>query len=68
MSKATFYIKEALFTSRFDLSFKKKLECHVWTTASYGTENWTLQKADQKYLESSETWCCRRMGAFCWNN
>jgi hypothetical protein len=27
----------------------------------YGAETWTLQKVDQKYLESSEMWCWRRM-------
>jgi hypothetical protein len=25
--------------------------------ASYGAENWTLRKVDQKYLESFEIWC-----------
>ena len=27
----------------------------------YGAENWPLQKVDQKYLESFEIWCWRRM-------
>jgi hypothetical protein len=27
----------------------------------YGAETWTLRKADQKYLESFEIWCWRRM-------
>jgi hypothetical protein len=26
----------------------------------YGAETWTLQKVDQKYLESFEMWCWRR--------
>jgi len=29
--------------------------------ALYGAETWTLRAADQKYLESSEMWCWRRM-------
>ena len=29
--------------------------------ALYGAETWMLQAADQKYLESFETWCWRRM-------
>jgi hypothetical protein len=27
----------------------------------YGAENWTLQKVDQKYLDSFKMWCWRRM-------
>jgi hypothetical protein len=27
----------------------------------YGAETWTLRAADQKYLESFEMWCWRRM-------
>ena len=27
----------------------------------YGVENWTLRKVDQKYLESFEMWCWRRI-------
>jgi len=29
--------------------------------AFYGAETWTLGAADQKYLESFEMWCWRRM-------
>jgi hypothetical protein len=29
--------------------------------ALYGAETWTLRAADQKYLESFEMWCWRRM-------
>ena len=29
--------------------------------AFYGAETWTLRAADQKYLESFEMWCWRRM-------
>jgi hypothetical protein len=29
--------------------------------ALYGAETWTLRKTDQKYLESPEMWCWRRM-------
>jgi hypothetical protein len=27
----------------------------------YDAETWTLRKVDQKYLESSEMWCWRRI-------
>jgi len=34
----------------------------------YSTEIWTLQKVDQKYLESFEMWCWRRMEKTSWTN
>ena len=34
----------------------------------YGAETWTLWAADQKYLESSEMWCCRRMEKISWTD
>jgi hypothetical protein len=44
-----------LFISKLDLNVRKKLvKCYVWSTALYGTENWTLQKVDKKWLESHE--------------
>ena len=30
--------------------------------------SWTLRAADQKYLESFEMWCWRRMEKICWIN
>jgi hypothetical protein len=32
----------------------------------YGAEPWTLQAADQKYLENFEVWCWRRLGKISW--
>jgi hypothetical protein len=32
----------------------------------YGAETLTLWKVDQKNLESSEMWCCRRMEKISW--
>jgi len=34
--------------------------------ALYGAETWTLRAADQKYLESFEMWCWRRMEKIIW--
>ena len=34
----------------------------------YGSETWTLRAADQKYLESFEMWCWRRMEKISWTN
>jgi hypothetical protein len=34
----------------------------------YGTETWTLRKIEQKYLESFEMWCWRRMEKISWTD
>jgi hypothetical protein len=34
----------------------------------YGAENLTLRKVDQKYLESFEMWCRRRMEKISWTD
>jgi hypothetical protein len=38
------------------------------SVASYGAQTWTLRKIDQKYLESFETWCRRRMEKISWTD
>jgi hypothetical protein len=49
-------------STRRRLSLRKKLvKCYIWNTALYGAEKWMLRAADQKYLESFEMWCWRRM-------
>jgi hypothetical protein len=54
--------KRALFTSKLDLNLSKKLvKCYIWSIDVYGTTTWTLRKVDQKYLQSFEMWCWRRM-------
>jgi hypothetical protein len=51
-----------LFTNKTDLNLRKKpVKCYIWRIALYDAANWTLRKVDQKYLVSSEMWCCRRM-------
>ena len=62
MAKAAFSKKKTLFTSKLDLNLRKKLiKCYIWSMALYGALTWTLRAADQKYLESFEMWCLRRM-------
>jgi squalene cyclase len=56
MAKAAFNKKKTLFTRR-----KKLVKCYIWRITLYGAETWTLQNLDQKYLESFEMWCWRRM-------
>ena len=36
--------------------------------ALFGAETWTFRAADQKYLESFEMWCWRRMEKISWTN
>ena len=61
--------KKTLFTSKLDLKLRKKLvKCCTWSMALYGAETWTLWAADQKYLESFEMWCWRRMEKICWTD
>jgi hypothetical protein len=61
MSKAAFN-KKVLFTSKLDLNLRTKLvKCYIWSIALYGAGTWTLWKADQKYLDSFEMWCWRRI-------
>jgi len=69
MAKAAFNQKKTLFTSTLDLNLRKKLvKCYIWSMALYGAETWTPQAADQKYLESFEMWCWRRMEKISWTN
>jgi len=36
--------------------------------ALYGAETWTFRAEDQKYLESFEMWCWRRMEKISWTD
>jgi hypothetical protein len=68
MAKAAFN-KKTLFTSKLDLNLRKKLvNCYIWSIALYCAETWTLRKIDQKYLESFEMWCWRRMEKISWTD
>jgi len=69
MAKAAFSKKNTLFTSKWDINLRKKLiKCYIWSMALYGAETLTLQAADQKYLESLEMWCWRRMEKISWTD
>jgi hypothetical protein len=69
MAKAAFNKKKTLFTSKLDLYLRKKqVKCYIWSIALYGAETWTPRKIDQKYLESFEMWCWRRMEKISWTD
>ena len=44
------------------------MKCYIWSIALYGAETWTLRKVDQKYLESFDVWCWRRMDKISWTD
>jgi len=69
MAKVAFNKNNNLFTIKLDLNLRKKVvQCYIWSKALYGAETWTLHKVDQKYLESSEMWCLRRMQKISWTD
>jgi hypothetical protein len=62
MVKAELNKMKTISTSKLDLNVRKILvKCYIWSIALYGAETWTLQKVDQKYLESLEMCCWRTM-------
>ena len=69
MTKAAFNKNKTLFTSKLDVNLRKKVvKCYIWSMALYGAETWTLRTSDQKYLESFEMWCWRRMEKISWTD
>jgi hypothetical protein len=57
------------FTSKLDLHLSKKLlKFCISNIALYGPETWTLQKVDQKCLESFEMCCWRRIEKINWTS
>jgi hypothetical protein len=69
MAKTAFNWNKTLFTSKLILNLRKKLvKCYILSTVFSGSETWTLRKVDQKYLESFEMWCWRRMEKISWTD
>jgi hypothetical protein len=44
------------------------VKCYIWSIALYGAETWTLRAVDQKYLESFEMWCWRKIKKISWTD
>jgi hypothetical protein len=67
-AKEAFNRKILLLTSKHYIELRKKLvRCYVWSIALYGSETWTLRKLEQRYLESFEMWCWRRVEKIKWS-
>jgi hypothetical protein len=61
MAKAAFNRKKT-FHQQIRLKCKEVTsKVHIWIIGLYGAETWTLRKVGQKYLDSFEVWCWRRM-------
>jgi hypothetical protein len=48
--------------------WKKLVKCYIWRITLYGVETWTLRAVNLKHLESSETWCWRRLEKISWTD
>jgi hypothetical protein len=46
----------------------KLVKGYIWNIALYSAESWKLRNLDQKYVESFEMWCWRRMEKIIWND
>jgi len=58
----TYKKREDSFHQLMDLNLRKKLViCYDWSIAFFSAKTCTLQKVDQKYLESFELWSWIRM-------
>jgi len=50
------------------LSRKNVVKGYIWNMALYGVETWILWKVGQKYIESFEMWCWRRIEKISWTD
>jgi hypothetical protein len=64
MAKVAFNRMKTFLTRKM----KKEVKCYVWSIGLHGAETWTLRKVDQKYLESLDIWCWRRMEKINWTD
>jgi len=45
---------------------KRLIKVYLWSIGLYRWESWVLNKVEQKFLESFEMWCWRRMFRVSW--
>ena len=69
MAKNAFNRHQKLLSSNLEKNLKKRLvKSLVWSVLLYGSETWTMKKADVKRLESCEMWMWRRMEKISWRD
>lgn len=44
------------------------VKCLVWSIALYGSETWTIRRAEEMLIDSVERWLWRRMERICWRD
>lgn len=67
MAKAAFERHNTLFTGCIRLQLRKRMiKCFVWSVLLYGSETWTMRKADRKRIDAFEMWIWRRMENIKW--
>ena len=69
MTKDTFNKHQKLLTGKINRNLKKRLiKTLVWNVLLYGSETWTLKKADIRRLEACEMWIWRRIEKISWRD
>jgi hypothetical protein len=69
MAKTAFKKSNILLTCKLNLNLRmKQMKYYIWNIALCGPESWTFCKVDQKYSESVELCCWRRMENVIWSN
>ena len=68
IAKERFSQMKKLLTSRqISLELRTKmLNCYIFPIFIYGSEAWTISKAQEKRINALEMWCLRRMGRISW--
>ncbi|KAL4084163.1 hypothetical protein QTP88_027996 [Uroleucon formosanum] len=69
-AKIPFNKKRGLFTSK-NISVRTRINLlmtYVWSIMLYGSETWTIAKAERRRIEAFEIWCFRRMLKISWTD
>jgi len=69
-AKIAFNKKRGLFTSK-SISVRIRINLlmtYVWSIMLYGSETWTIAKAERSRIEAFEMWCFRRMLKISWTD
>jgi hypothetical protein len=69
MAKEAFNKHSELLTNTLTRNLKKRMiKTLIWSILLYGSETWTMRKAEMKKLESCEMWMWRRMEKISWRD